>query len=158
MANWCNNTVWFEGDTPTIERIQAMFAAMAAKETKEQCGQLPEFIQEQKGWFFNTRWEQEDVLYYETKWSPNTEILQTIADRFGAGFTHEYEETGNLVFGKAIYRNGILTDIALDEDDFNAYEHQEHTDTWLFEDEQYESDYEIMDILLERKLRKAGIQ
>lgn len=55
-----------------------------------------------------------------------------------------------------IYENGILADICLDDDaDFDKYHFMKDKNLWEFEGDIYESDYEIMEILLERK--KAGL-
>jgi hypothetical protein len=36
MANWCSNTVVFEGNPETIEQIKWLFQTMATKEQQEQ--------------------------------------------------------------------------------------------------------------------------
>jgi hypothetical protein len=150
MANWCYNKVNFEGGITIIKELQNLFEALTRKEEKEKCGQLPEFIKSKDGYLFSIRWE-DDALYYETRWSPNTEIIQRVADKFGVGFTHFYEELGCLIYGEAIYQNKMLTDIFLDVEDFDKYEELEEDGTWLFEGESFESDCEILEILLERK-------
>lgn len=151
MANWCNNVVWFEADPTTLQSIKKMFLQMAKKEKKTNCGQLPPFIAEERDWFFAIRWEAEDALYYDTKWSPNTEIVRHIADHYKVGFTYDYEELGCLVYGQAIFEEGILTDTCLDSQDFDSYELDEETDTYHFEGTEYDSEWEILDTLLERK-------
>lgn len=151
MANWCSNVVWFEANEATIKEIKNIFLQMAEREKETKCGQLPTFIKEDRDWFFDIRWEEEDVLYYETRWCPNIEVMQKIAKHFGVGFTMEYEETGCLVYGKATFTEGILIDSYLACDDFQAYRYNEETDTYHFEGETYESDCKILEILLERK-------
>lgn len=123
---------------------------MAEKEGEENKGQLPPFITEERDWLFNLSWEYE-TLYYETRWSPNIEVIQQVADHYGVGFVHSYAETANLIFGEATYENGELQDIFLEHGDFDQYEFDEDTDTYLFEGEHYENPDEILDILLERK-------
>lgn len=152
MANWCSNVVWFEANETTLEKIRDMFLQMAEMEKETKCGQLPTFIKEDGDWFFDIRWEEEDVLYYESRWSPNTEVVQQIAEHFGVDFTMEYEETGCLVYGKATFTDGILMDNYLSGEDFQTYRYDEETDTYHFEGETYESDCEILEILLERKI------
>lgn len=154
MANWCNNVVWFEADETTMQKIKEMFLEMAQKESETNCGQLPAFIKDDTDWFFAIRWE-EDTLYYETKWSPNTEIVQQIADHYNVGFTLDYEELGCLVYGKATYTDGIFTDTNLEQSDFDTYNFDEETDSYHFEGETYESDWEILETLLERKITKT---
>ena len=155
MANWCSNTVVFEGKPEAITAIQELFQSMKEKEEKTEEGQLPEFMEDTNGgYFFNIYWNEGDEgqFQYETKWSPNIEIIQKIAEYYQVDFVQDYEEMGNLVYGRATYRDGILSDIFLGDDDFEAYEQDEETDLYHFEGEEYESDYEILETLLERKI------
>ena len=78
MANWCSNTVVFEGKLETITAIQELFQSIKEKEEKTEEGQLPEFISKDNGgYFFNIYWNDGDEgqFQYETKWSPNMEII-----------------------------------------------------------------------------------
>ena len=155
MANWCSNTVVFEGTPEAITAIQELFQSMKEKEEKTEQGQLPEFMEGTNGgYFFNIYWHEGDEgqFQYETKWSPNIEVWQGIASLYKVNFVQDYEEMGNLVYGRATYRDGILSDIFLGDDDFEAYEQNEETDLYHFEGEEYESDYEILETLLERKI------
>lgn len=155
MANWCNNVVWFEADKTTMQKIKEMFLQMAQKENETNCGQLPPFIKDDNNWFFAIRWEAEDVLYYDTRWSPNTEVVRQIADHYNVGFTLDYEELGCLVYGKATYTDGVLTDTYLEQTDFDTYQLDEETDSYHFEGETYNSEWEILETLLDRKISKT---
>jgi len=93
-----------------------------------------------------------------TKWSPNTEAVKQIAEHFKVNFTQDYEELGCLVYGQAIFENGILNDTCLDSQDFDSYELDDETDTYHFEGKEYDSEWEILDTLLERKMANAKIQ
>lgn len=155
MANWCSNTVVFEGKPETITAIQELFQSMKEKEEKTEEGQLPEFISKNNGgYFFNIYWNEGDEgqFQYETKWSPNIEVVQAIAEHYNVNFTQDYEELSNCVCGRAIFSDKLLTDIFLDDEEFEQYEFDEETDTYHFEGEKYESDYEILETLLERKI------
>lgn len=155
MANWCSNTVVFEGEPEAIEQIQQLFKAMAEKQEKENCGQLPDFVADSNGDYFFDIYQDDDVtgiFQYETKWSPNIEVVQAIAEHYNVNFTQDYEELSNGVCGRAIFSDKLLTDIYLDEEEFEQYEFDEETDTYHFEGEEYESDYEILETLLERKI------
>ena len=68
-------------------------------------------------------------------------------------FTHDYEEMGNLVYGRATFYNKLLTDVYLEDVDFEQYEFDEENETYHFEGNAYESDYEILENLLERKIK-----
>ena len=92
MANWCSNTVVFEGKPEAITAIQELFQAMKNKEEDEEEGQLPDFITNKNGgYFFNSYWNEGDegIFQYETRWSPNTQVLQNIADLYKVDFVQD---------------------------------------------------------------------
>ena len=155
MANWCSNTVVFEGEPEAIEQIQQLFKSMAEKQQEENCGQLPDFVEDSNGGYFFDIYQDDDVtgiFQYETKWSPNIEVVQAIAEYYNVNFIQDYEELGNCICGRAMFSDKLLTDIYLDDEEFEQYEFDEETDTYHFEGEEYESDYEILETLLERKI------
>lgn len=156
MANWCNNTVVFEGHSKAIEQIKDLFKSMAEKEKNEHCGQLPKFIAKDEGYFFdlNEDYMETEVFYYTTKWTPNIQTLIEIANHYNVAFQQDYEELGNLIYGRATFSDNILTDIHLDYEDFDQYHYEEQTDTHHFEGEEYDSECEILETLLERKIEK----
>lgn len=153
MPNWCDNTVWFEADQATMQTMKEMFLQMAEQERATNNGQLPPFVIVERDWFYAIRWE-EEALYYETRHSPNIEVLQEIADHYNAHFTVKFDEMGDLQFGRATYADGILNSTRLGSDDFEAYSYDEETDTYHFEGEEYDFEYEILETLLERKIEQ----
>ena len=150
MANWCSNTVEFNGEHSQFEDLEKFFKSMAAKEKKERKGQLPSFTDGERGYLFDIRWES-GILYYETKWAPNTEVIVAVADHFKMSFSYWYSEPGNGVYGETSYKNGVLTSVTLDWDDIAQYEFDEDTDTYRFENQNYDSSEEILEMLLQRK-------
>ena len=155
MANWCSNMVVFEGNPEAIEQIQQLFQTMKGREEKEEQGQLPDFVPNTNGgYFFNIYWNDGDkgIYQYETKWSPNIEVLKTIAEQYQIGLIQNYEEMGNLVYGRATFYDKLLTDIYLEDEDFGNYQFDQETDTYHFEGKDYDSDCEILETLLERKI------
>ena len=160
MANWCSNSVAFEGNETAIEQVKLEFRKMQILENKENCGQLPEFVSDKKrGYFFDILLEDGDCIFnYQTRWSPNTEILLQIAEHYKVDFIHNYEEIGNQIYGLAVYSDDELTEIDLEDEDFEQYYYQEESDTYYFEEENYESDAEILETLLKRKIKKLQNQ
>ena len=160
MANWCSNSVAFEGNETALEQVKLEFIKMQIRENKENCGQLPEFISDKKrGYFFDILLEDGGCIFnYQTRWSPNTEVLTQIAERFNVDFILDYEEIGNQIYGVSVYSNNELTEICLEEEDFEQYDYNEETDTYFFEEKNYESDFEILEILLKRKIQKIQSQ
>lgn len=157
MANWCFNTIVFEGNEETIKQIEQLFQAMKSKEEQTKQGQLPEFITDENGgYFFNIYSNEGDtgIFQYETKWSPNIEIVQKTAAYYQVNFVQNYEEISNLVYGRVTFTDNVRTDIYLENEDFEQYQFDEETDTYSFEGEIYDSDCEILETLLERKIRQ----
>ena len=156
MANWCSNTVAFEGNPETIEQVIQLFKSMSEQEQKDGKGQLPDFIPYDNGYFFDLYQNDIDTAFfqYHTKWSPNLEIVQKIAEHYKLDFVQDYEEMGNLVYGKATYNNVTLQDIYLEDEDFEQYEYNEETDKYHFEGEIHESDCDILETLLDRKIKR----
>ncbi len=151
MPNWCFNIAVFTCSKAKERKLKKLFTDLAKKEKKEACGQLPSFTPQETGYMFEIRWE-DGVLYYDTKWGPNIEVMVAIAEYFRVDFTLEYQELNMQVFGECSFIKGVLTDICLDREDFDMYEVDPgNEDNWLFEGKVYDSDIEIMDILLERK-------
>lgn len=160
MANWCSNSVAFEGKETALEQVKLEFKKMQNCENKENCGQLPEFISDKnRGYFFDILLEDGGCVFnYQTRWSPNTEILLQIAEHYKVDFIYNYEEIGNQIYGVTIYSNNELTEICLEEEDFEQYDYHEETDTYFFEEQNYESDYGILEILLKRKIKNRQSQ
>lgn len=150
MANWCNNIVQFTADPEKLESIEQLFKAMSFMEQQLQHGQLPPFIRSDSGYLFNI-YTEGGTIYYDTKWVPNTDILVQLADQFGVGFVHDYSELAMGIFGQATYQQGILTDISLDQEDFTRFEYDHDQEMYTYEGSSFESEIEIMELLLERK-------
>lgn len=157
MPNWCSNRVSFTGDGKALQQVQELFMAMQYNEELTGNGQLPDFINTENRYFFDLYRHEGDfgIFEYQTRWSPNTEVVQQIADRYGVAFRHEYEETGNCIYGVTEYENGIAREIDLEWEDFERYEYNEEKDVYCFEGETYESDFEILEILLGRRLQET---
>ncbi|WP_024568768.1 DUF1281 family ferredoxin-like fold protein [Elizabethkingia anophelis] len=153
MPNWCNNTVVFEGKPEAIEQVTQLFKSMAERERKENCGQLPDFIDDSNGGYFFEVYESDTGIFnYQTKWSPNAEAVKQIAEHYNIDFQLNYEELGCLVYGRTMFSDKLLIDIYLEDEDFDSYELDKETDTYHFEGKEYDSEWEILDTLLERKI------
>ena len=52
MANWCSNSVAFEGNETALEQVKLEFIKMQLRENEENCGQLPEFVSDKNRGIF----------------------------------------------------------------------------------------------------------
>lgn len=157
MANWCINTVVFEGTSEAIEQIDQLFRAMAEQGQREGCGQMPEFLQELSSGFFFTitcNEQHKGAFEYHTKWMPNTEVLRHIAAHFDVSFTQAYDELACGIFGRATLLEGKLDDTRLEGSDFGNYHWDGQSGTYQFEGNEYECEWDILQTLLERKIKR----
>lgn len=76
----------------------------------------------------------------------------------GVDFIYDYEESGNLIYGRATFSNNLLTDIYLEGEDFEKYQYYEESGSYHFEGDKYDTDMEILEILLERKIANHQCQ
>lgn len=153
MANWCLNTVTFEANEAVIDQIRLLFIEMAEKEILTDKGQLPSFYSADTGYLFEIDW-QESQLTYTTRWSPNIAVMVAVAHQYGADFMYNYEELNMEIYGVAIYRNGVLKDIYLTSEDFGRYDYNEQNKSYVFEGENYMDAWDILEILLQRKVKQ----
>lgn len=152
MANWCFNSVTFSGSESNTNKVIELFNQLHKQEKKEQCGQKPDFVQGDN-YFFNIVINEDINIQFESRWSPIISELVEIAKEFDLDFESTYEENGNLIFGKAIYKSGneeaeILN---LTDADFNLFDYDEEKDTYIYNGEEYESDFEILENIWEKK-------
>lgn len=153
MANLCSNIVQFKGDEETMKQIRALFKNLAAKEAREEQGQIPAFIKQDDGFMYDIRWEDKQ-LFYSTKWSPNLDTMLEVAKYYKVEYSHFYCEPGCLLYGEAVYENEKMSNFILTASDFKSYTHDEENDKYIFEGREYEDVYEIWEILLERRKQK----
>jgi hypothetical protein len=112
--------------------VKLEFIKMQIEKMKK-TGTTSEFISDKnRGYFFDILLEDGDCIFnYQTRWSPNTEILLQIAEHFKVDFIYNYEEIGNQIYGVAVYSNNELSEIYLEEEDFEQYDYHEETDTYF---------------------------
>lgn len=152
MANWCFNSVSFSGNETNVKKVIELFTQLHEQEKKEHCGQKPEFVQGDD-YFFNIVINDETNVQFESKWTPNISELVEIAKEYDLNFECTYEECGNMIFGKAIYTSGNeeAEILDLDNEDFDLFTYDDEEDIYIYNGEKYESDFEILENIWEKK-------
>lgn len=160
MANWADNYVEFSGTPTNLKKLEEFFNEMIKKEEKERKGQIPDFAEEDDGYFFDTQiWTSEPetlTIGYQTRWSPNPERLVEIADHFQVNFTGGVEEPGCQIYGKFFYNfhRGKLKEIYLDDEEIEEVKYLEDEDQYEFRGDLYDHSSEIYDLILEEKVER----
>lgn len=154
MANNCYNIVHFEGENigKAIEEFEKM-----QKKSIAGLGVVPDWFHPDKEnidfdkFIFCIQIDGEQISF-ETKWVPDPKSILAIALKYNLSFTLSYDEPGNGVYGKFEYdiETKELKDYCLDFEDFHQYTENDEAG-YTFEGENYESEYDILDILFERK-------
>lgn len=101
MPNWCLNTIYFDGDTT---ELKTAIADAVERQRESGNGELIlESLGVKDGYFFDIYFEDTDILQYSSRWSPNCQDVAELCKAFNVSAHHEWEEEGNLVFGRASY-------------------------------------------------------
>lgn len=156
MANMCNNDVTITGKE---ENVKAFFAELLQlEEINKTGGALPKYAEE-KGltrYLFDIYIDQKDNwdgrFSTQTKWSPPIDEIREMAECHNVDAEMDYEELGNGIYGKWTYAEGNENDIYLDDVDFAKVFWREEEEDCIFEGKEYESEYEPLQVLLERKI------
>ncbi len=149
MANWCDNIVEFFGEEWAVAMVMQLFEEMKERE-KINPGQLPYFIDSKDGHFCGINISGSKVTY-ETSWYPNTGVLLTVADHYQVSFRLIFEEHTNCIYGAARYRNRELDELELKYIEYEKYFQNKETGLWHYEGLKYNSEWEILEMLMDRK-------
>jgi hypothetical protein len=158
MAYWVQNWVEFSGNENNLQEVKKMFKEMEQKEQETKEGQKPSFVSEPKEcYFFDIHTDETETVSYTTRWSPNILDLVAIANHFKLNFVCNYEESGNQIFGKAVFTFGEVKPkfYDLDDTDFELYEYHQGTDIYTYNGEEYECESNILETIFEKKFNIA---
>lgn len=131
-----------------FNELETLFNELTKSEAETHFGQVPDFIADPPGYLY-IRGEY-DFLCFETKWAPIIKEIQQIADYYQIGYTYEYDES-MYVYSQANFIEGIFSDVYLDADDFELITYHEDKNGYLFEEEWWNSEEEILEVLFDRK-------
>lgn len=156
MPNWCINNLYLTQENP------ALLKAFADLEDATEGTQIPGIGMER--YFFDVTVEDGNIRF-DTRWCPYVDDMQKIALFFKTDFECEYEERGDEIFGKMIYKDGIFTNYCLEQDEIELiYERDNGKDdeedfkddyTTILDGEEYEHYLDAIEVLIERKIKKA---
>lgn len=147
MANWCINFIHTDN-----QEVIDVFKELEKREQKENCGQTLDYFKDDR-FLFNI-YVDEGHITCETKWSPPIDTIVNLAKKYNCVIEMDYDESGNLIYGKIVADKYGSKDIALSDEDWDKFEYDEEKDLYIFEEKKWESDDEIKEILLERKINK----
>lgn len=145
MANWCSNFIQTDN-----EDVIDVFKYLAKKENIDGHGQTLDYFEDDR-YLFSIVVE-DGYITCETKWAPPINTILNLSKRFDCRIELEYDEPSSLLFGKYIADKGEETAYFLTDEDFDLFEYDEEKDAYIFEEQEWESDSDIKELLLERKM------
>jgi hypothetical protein len=125
MPNWCSNYIVFAGTKENIEALNNAIKTAIELEDKEKKAQKIHSSDIVDGYFYNIYVDDvltyddndEIVMQYETRWSPNIKDVSILCKEFNVTADHDYSELGNLVEGSTQYfENGTYVDNPVHEE------------------------------------------
>lgn len=156
MPNWCNNYVEFQGKEADLNNMIAEFKAMKEQESKTGEGQKPPYAQHiDESYIFDIIDPEIDgFIHFSTKWSSIYETVVAIAKKHNLTFDYEYSESGCVYHGKFVYDGETLKNYDVSEDVDELVYYNDETELYEFEGEEYECEDEVIEILIEREVKK----
>jgi hypothetical protein len=145
MANWCSNFIQTDN-----EDVIDVFNYLAKKEQQEGHGQTLDYFADDR--FLFSIVVEDGHISCETKWAPPIDTILNLSKRFDCRVELDYDEPGCLLFGKYIADKGEETAYFLTDKDFDLFEYDEDKNSYMFEEQEWESDSDIKELLLERKM------
>lgn len=156
MPNWCFNSVRFSGEPENVKGVSKEFLTLVLKEKETGKGQLPDFINDGKLYFFEIS-VKSAVVNFVTRWIPPVEIMVEIAEHYAVDFEFDFDEIANGIYGKVFFRNGKATVFNLSPADFAAYDYDEEKRKYRFEGKYYANNEAIFKIMLKRKMTNVNL-
>lgn len=148
MPNWCSNTLHSYD-----ERVIEVFQKLVHKQ--EQSG-----VGETFDWFKDDRYLFDIHIYggfvhFETKWSPAIETAKSLAKVFKTEVILDYDEPGMCMFGKFVFNGEEAKHYNISTQDCESIEWNEDTGLYTYNGEEYESDSEIKEKILEKIIQQS---
>lgn len=159
MAENCYNTILFQGD-----RVAECLEFIKSRMTGNRYDGIYLIDGKQEKSCFDLTIE-DGVVDFITEGTPDIYQVDQLALKFGLDYRYDYVETESKLFGCVISDGGGMSVVYLEQEDFNRIDYNKETDIyWIkdydkqtdvysWRDVEYESLLEVLDILLEEKIK-----
>ena len=116
MANYVSNSVLFIGDPSRIAGVRELFLQIEEKQVASNLYHLPDFVTGDRGHMLEIE-TNGDWINYETRWTPNLDLLEQIARHYDLDFIARYDEPVNWIYGEAVFTAGELHNVIVNSYD-----------------------------------------
>jgi len=156
MPNFCDNHVTFKGSNENLQQVKFLFDKMEEEDLQIDDVDFLFTVQSENSDMTEVHWGDNNTVYFQTWWVPNTDLMIEIADHFELEFESYYYEPGCQIYGQANYNNGCLTKIELDENDFAKFKYDDDYSLYVYRRKIYDCEDEILEILLNNKIKRLS--
>lgn len=151
MANWCNNWVSLDGEPEKVKAFMDDVKALEKECIETDLGVHPC----DDGEYMFEFYLDEDSFSFSSKWSPANESLEFLAKKHSVEVVNRYEECAMGIYGEWKNDGKVSTDIFLEDSDFDLFSEDDESGMYLFEGEWYECREEILEVILDRKIKAS---
>jgi hypothetical protein len=113
MPNCCSNSVRFIGSPGAVEEVRQLFSDIEDKQAQSNRYHLPDFVRGGTGYMEDIA-VGPDWISYESRWVPNIEVLDEIADHYGLDYIARYQEPLAGLYGEAVRTAGETKRVNID--------------------------------------------
>jgi len=147
MPNWCSNTLH-----SSDERVIEVFQKLAHKQEQSGLGETFDWLKDDRYLFHIDVYD--SYVQFETKWSPAIETAKNLAKVFKTEVILDYDEPGMCMYGKFIFNKEESKHYNISTQDCDSIEWDEDTGLYTYNGEEYESDSEIKEEILEKIIQQ----
>lgn len=150
MPNWCSNFVSVSGNKKSTTNFIEEIASLKKESDLKEEGVRPF---DEGEYMFDIYISDKRFFSFESRWSPVINSLKFLALKHSVNVSNEYHEPNMCIYGKWEYdsKSNSEFDICLEQEEYDLFSYDEETSIYHFEGEDYETDEEILEILLSRK-------
>ncbi len=152
MANWCTNYVEYKGEEANISSLLKELRELEKENKKTGLGVRPS--EEGDLQYMFDLYVTEGFFSFESKWVPANDSLKFLAKKYQVTIINRYSEPGCMIFGQWTSDGETEEDVWLTDEEWElAVPGDEDHSYYTYEGEEYEVQEEILDIILDKKLR-----
>lgn len=155
----CNNVIAFSGKKENVIAFKKEIEELNNQYEKTELGVYVEGYEKGKmiPLFFDNGLHNidENVFGFETKWAPSIDMIKFLCLKHKVDLDYFYQEDGSYIYGVLTYDfiSKNFTETNLEKSDFDKISEDPKKNYYIFENEKWESKDEILELILDRKIK-----
>jgi len=148
MPNWCGNYIKFYGDAKQIAKLEKMLEDLVASNDDSMQGHRPNWEAVKKAnchYMFDIQLDGDGQIQFDTAWSPAISLVFLLGRRYDLGYVHRWDESGNSLYGKAVFRTANKNFLDLYDGSSLNFRYDFDSGMYIYNGQEYESQYDFID-------------